>query len=262
MIDQVRSEVRKIFTTRMWWGMALAVFALGGLIAVLFATLVPGSDTGRGGRLPTLENPQMVTTVYTAGLSISRLLILAVGIMAIGAEYRHKTITSTFLATPKRVQVMGAKVITLIGVGVFYGLVHLLSAVGVGATIVASKGFSPWPDGTLRVMLLSLLVLGCWALIGLGVGILIPNQVAALMIAIGAAWILEPILTLLMQTQSWGGSVSQFLPGQATSAMVSEIAGGGNDQLLSWWAGALVLAAYAAVLAGIGSWRTVRADIT
>ena len=44
--------------------------------------------------------------------------------------------------------------------------------------------------------------------------------------------------------------------------MVSEIAGGGNDQLLSWWAGALVLAAYAAVLAGIGSWRTVRADIT
>ena len=33
----------------------------------------------------------------------------------------------------------------------------------------------------LRTLLLSLLVLGLWALIGLGLGILIPNQVAALM---------------------------------------------------------------------------------
>ena len=30
-------------------------------------------------------------------------------------------------------------------------------------------------------------MLGLWALIGLGVGILIPNQVAALLIAIGVA---------------------------------------------------------------------------
>ena len=35
--------------------------------------------------------------------------------MTIGSEYRHKTITSTFLANPKRVQVMGAKVVALLG---------------------------------------------------------------------------------------------------------------------------------------------------
>jgi hypothetical protein len=32
--------------------------------------------------------------------------------------------------------------------------------------------------------------------------------------------------------------------------------------LLAWWGGALVLAASAAVLAGFGSWRTVRSDIS
>ena len=41
--------------------------------------------------------------------------------------------------------------------------------------------------------------------------------------------------------------------------------GGGFDgqpvEQLSWWAGALVLAAYAAVMAGLGTWRTVRRDI-
>ena len=36
----------------------------------------------------------------------------------------------------------------------------------------------------------------------------------------------------------------------------------GNEVRLEWWGGALVLALYAAVLAGVGSWRTVRADIS
>ena len=31
---------------------------------------------------------------------------------------------------------------------------------------------------------------------------------------------------------------------------------------LSWWAGALVLVGYAAVTAGLGTWRTLRADIS
>jgi len=47
--------------------------------------------------------------------------------------------------------------------------------------------------------------------------------------------------------------------------MLSTSAGGFNGetvQTLSWWAGALVLAAYAAVMAGVGSWLTVRRDIS
>src|ERR1035437_5354049 len=43
-------------------------------------------------------------------------------------------------------------------------------------------------DGCI-IATLSLLVLGLWSLIGLGAGILIPNQVAAILIAVGAAWI-------------------------------------------------------------------------
>ena len=137
----------------------------------------------------------MVSTVYTAGLSIAYLLTLAVGVMSIGSEYRHKTITSTFLSTPKRVRVMVAKVTSLLGIGAFYGLVFLLGSVGVGATTIAIKGFSPFPEvGPItRTLALSLLVLGLWSLIGLGAGILIPNQVAAILIAVGAAWILEPL---------------------------------------------------------------------
>jgi hypothetical protein len=44
--------------------------------------------------------------------------------------------------------------------------------------------------------------------------------------------------------------------------MVGALNSNTNVELLSWWAGALVLVAYAAVMAGIGSLLTVRRDVT
>ena len=206
----------------------------------------------------------MVSTVYTAGLSVAYLLTLTLGVMSIGSEYRHMTITSTFLATPRRVRVMVAKVTSLLGIGVFYGLIFLLGSVGVGATTIAVKGFSPFPEvGTItRTLALSLLVLGLWALIGLGTGILIPNQVAAILIAVGAAWIVMPLAGLLLGLVSWGKPIVAYLPSEATSAMVGALNTDTSVQLLSWWAGALVLMAYATVMAGIGSLLTIRRDVS
>jgi len=264
----VKAEFRKFFSTRMWWGMTIGVFLAGALFAVLFALVVAGSKQGGpdggGPRLPGLDNTSMVSTVYTAGLSLAYLLTLVVGVMSIGSEYRHKTITSTFLSTPKRVRVMGAKVISLLGIGAFYGVVFLIGSVGVGGTVIAIKGFSPLPDAgpIARALALSLLVLGLWSLVGLGAGILIPNQVAAILIAVGAAWILEPLLGFLLSLVSWGKGIVPYMPSQATSAMVGQINTSTTVHLLTWWAGALVLVAYAAVLAGVGSMLTVRRDVT
>jgi ABC-2 type transport system permease protein len=239
------------------------VLLSGGLFALLFA-LLAGQGNPREGGLPKLDNAQMVTSVYTAGLTVAYLLTLAVGVMAIGAEYRHKTITSTFLSTPRRVRVMLAKVSSLLGIGAFYGLVFLVGSVGVGAVPISIKGYAPFPDAgpVVRTLALSLLVLGLWALIGLGAGILIPNQVAALLIAVGVAWILEPLAGFLLGLASWGPGIAKFLPSRATSAMVQQVNTSPTAQQLSWWAGALTLAVYAALMAGIGSVLTVRRDVT
>jgi len=268
MSGAITAEFRKFYTTRMWWGMAIGILFVGAALAVVFALILPGSRTGgpssASPRLPGLDNATMISTVYTAGLSTAYLLTLTVGVMSIGSEYRHMTITSTFLATPKRVRVMVAKVISLLGIGAFYGLVFLLGSVAAGATTIAIKGFSPLPDvGPItRTLALSLLVLGLWALIGLGAGILIPNQVAAILIAVGAAWIVLPLAGLLLGLVSWGKGIVPYLPNEATSAMVGAVNTSSTVELLSWWAGALVLVAYAAVLAGIGSMLTVRRDVS
>ena len=102
-------------------------------------------------------------------------------------------------------------------------------------------------------------MLGLWALIGLGVGILIPNQVAALLIAVGVAWIVEPIIGAVLPLTEIGENIARYLPSQATNATLDvqniSFAGTVPDQL-AWWAGALVLTGYAVVMALIGTIRT------
>lgn len=268
MTAAIRAEFRKFFTTRLWWGMAIAMLVAGVGLAVLFAFLLTQAPdpTARGGEgIPTGTHEQIANSVYTGGLQIAYLLTLTIGVMQIGSEYRHKTISSTFLGTPKRAQVMGAKVIALLGIGALYGILSLVGSVVAGAIVLRARGFEAFPtSGVFRTLALSLLVLGLWALIGLGAGILIPNQVAALLISIGVAWIVEPLIGFGLGFWEWGREhVVEYLPTAATQAMVNGVSGGANTApRLEWWAGALVLAAYAAVLAGVGSWRTVRADIS
>jgi ABC-type transport system involved in multi-copper enzyme maturation permease subunit len=267
MTAAVRAELRKFFTTRMWWGMAIAMFVAGAGLAVAFGFLLTsdGATAGADGA-PTGTAEQIANSVYTGGLSLGYLLTLTIGVMQIGSEYRHKTITSTFLGVPRRERVMGAKVIALLGIGAVYGLISLVGSVIAGAIVLNARGFDPFPtSGVFRTLALSLLVLGLWALIGLGAGILIPNQVAALLISVGVAWIVEPIARVLLALWSFGREhIVEYLPGAATNSMVNGVTQGGQNAAptLAWWGGALVLAAYAAVLAGFGSWRTVRSDIS
>ena len=200
MMLAIRSEFRKFFTTRMWWGMGLAVVLSGLAFSALNALLLTSSSSAEFG-FGAITDAELARTVYTGGIQVSYLLTLAIGVLTVGSEYRHKTITGTFLATPKRAKVMLAKVTALLGIGVLYGLASVVTSFGVGAIILNMKGHAVWPDSSItRTLALSLLVLGLWALIGLGIGILIPNQIAALFIAIGVAWIVEPLLSFLFAT--------------------------------------------------------------
>ena len=207
---------------------------------------------------------QVANSVYTAGLSVGYLLMLTIGVIQIGSEYRHSTISSTFLSVPRRATAMLAKVVALLVIGVSYGVVSLVGSVSVGALTLNLRGEDAFPsDQVLRTIALSLLVLGLWALIGLGVGILIPNQVAALLIGVGVAWIVEPLVGLAVKAWDFGREhVAQFFPTEATNAIVNVVQNSPDDVRLEWWGGALALAAWAAVLSGVGIALTVRRDVS
>ena len=101
MSAAIRAELRKFFTTRMWWGMAIAMFVAGVVFAVAFGFLLtqPPSAEAQAQGLPSGSPEQVANSVYTSGLQVGYLLTLVIGIMQIGSEYRHKTITGTFLGT-------------------------------------------------------------------------------------------------------------------------------------------------------------------
>lgn len=262
----VRAEFLKFFTTRLWWGMGIGVFLSAAAFSVLFGILLTldSTQTGGAGGAPTGDATQIANSVYSAGLSVGYLLMLTIGVIQIGAEYRHKTITSTFLAVPHRARVMVAKVIALLGIGAAYGVVSLVGSVSLGALTLQLRGEDPFPSGEIvRTLALSLLVLGLWALIGLGVGILIPNQIAALLIGVGVAWIVEPLLAFALSFWDFGREhIAPYLPSSATNAVVNAVQNSPDEVRLSWWVAALVLAAWAAALSGFGVLRTLRQDVS
>jgi hypothetical protein len=97
-----------------------------------------------------------------------------------------------------------------------------------------------------------------WTLIGIGLGTLIKNQVAAILIGVLIAFLIEPLLTVLFDYLEW--DVGKYLPSTASQALLSPYDSG--ITLLDWWAGGIVLISYALLFAGIGVLFSVRRDIT
>jgi ABC-type transport system involved in multi-copper enzyme maturation permease subunit len=258
----VRSEVRKLLSTRLWWGLLLGVAFTSIGFAVLFG-LVAG--VGDDPVTPGLEDPAVVRGVYTAGLQASYLFALALGVIAMAGEYRHQTITATFLACPRRSRVVGSKLVAVGGMGLVYGVATVAGGLVGGVPVVALRDAETMlaSNGVPRALLLAVLATGLWAVLGLGVGTLLRNQILALLTAIGVAWIAEPVLALGLNAAGAGG-VARYLPTQATTAIVSPSteSGGFTVDLLPWWAGALVLLAYAALAGALGVFITLRRDVT
>jgi len=260
----LRSEFRKVFTTRLWWGLLLGVLATSAALSVLIGALT-GVNTGGAAVGPGLDDPAAARAVYTAGTQTAYLFALAFGIITMAGEFRHQTITATVLASPHRHRVVITKLCTVFVLGLGYGLAAVAGGLlgGVPVILIRHGNLFLTSAGTPRALGLTVLAIGLWAVLGLGVGTLIRNQVLALLVAIGVAWIAEPIAALGLNAADLG-SVARFLPSQATSALTSPSSGSGSltVTLLPWWAGALVLAGYAATSGGLGAAITLRRDVT
>lgn len=278
MTGLVRSELRKYFSTRLAWGMPLAMFLTGALFAMITALFInfgsidlpTGAEVNLKDVLPDVTLARMV---YTGGVQMGYLLALVLGVLSMGTEFRHKTVSSTFLAGPRRIQVVLAKVIGLAVVVTVNALAHIGGVVVGGAITLGVTNLPVFPEPVemIRTLLLLVLVLVLWGLMGLGLGVLVTNQIAALFIGVALAWIVEPLLGWGLSFLDGGDQVARFFPSQATSATLSVFSGadgavaqamGGSPNQLAWWSGALTLLLYAGIMTAIGIWLTQRRDIT
>jgi ABC-2 type transport system permease protein len=249
MIRLIRAELTKLATTRLIYGLAAAMAAFAVLIVAATAAGVDGAPP-----LSAYSLPVLVAAPVTL-LSGAALLL---GILGMAGEFRHQTVTQTFLVTPDRGRVVAAKLVAYPLAGITLTLSILAFTAAVAAGWLAATGITPsLPEPVAyalgHVLLGAVLAAGLCGLVGVGVAALVRNQVAAL---VGVAvWVLlvEGLLMSLLNVPSLG----KWLPSAAAAALTNP--GGGQ---LSRLAGSLLLAGYALALAAAGTRLVVRRDIT
>jgi len=269
MIAAIRSECIKLLSLRLWWVLALILFGYVAFTAALLAAAFGFAGGGEADQ-PQLPGDALPPLIYSLATAIGYAIPLILGTLAATGEVRSQTLTPTFLAQPKRGIVLGAKLVVNALTGALFGAVALLASVGVGAAVLAGAGIDPQLDqaDTWALAGRVVLAMAIWAALGVGLGSLIPNQIAAIIIVLAFTQFVEPILRLVVGFIEWLAPVGRFLPGAASDALAgasifTSIPGmGGAGESLDWWQGGLVLVAYAAVLTVLGWLTTWRRDIT
>jgi ABC-2 type transport system permease protein len=241
---QLRSELLKQRSTQT----TLALFlAMSGLVALAVAlhVLAPAAAD--------LSTRADQLRVFEVGTKVGMLFAGLVGTLAITAEIRYGTIRPTFLVTPTRGPVMAAKLVVSGLAGLAFGLLAAALMAGAATAAFSARGIDNQLDCGDYVQLLTGGTAGAalWAMIGLGVGAMVRNQVGAL---IGiCAWMLL-LENLLLGFVS---DVGRFAPGAAGLALAGETV----DDLLAPASGAVVLVLYAVALSAAGWLTTLRRDI-
>jgi ABC-type transport system involved in multi-copper enzyme maturation permease subunit len=237
MIAQLRSELLKQRTTRTTLMLLAWMVALTIVVVALHVISFGAADLSRASN-------QM--KILGLGTSIGALFAALLGALSITGEFRTGTIRPTFLVTPRRTRVVAAKAGAGMPAGAGIGLIAAALTAGAEAAGLAVRGISiELGAGDYAQLLAGGALAGAlFAAIGVGVGAIVRNQVAA--VAGLCVWLLflEPLLLGDVP------SVAKYAPEAGAGAIAGAIQSQAADTLVAPAVGVLLLAAYAA-LAGV-----------
>jgi ABC-2 type transport system permease protein len=245
----VRAEFRKLSTVRTFKGLiaGAVVFSL-----VRFTMIVVSAGKIEAAPLGTAASTKDMLLVAGAGT----LVFLVIGVLSVSTEVRHGTIDWTFLTTPDRWRVLASKIAAVVLLSVVYLIAMSGLLVGLTAVVFSREGipFGAVVNAEMLAVLGGVMVgLPLYAALGVGLGALIPNQIASLMIPLAWVLVVETLLPSfgLMGLMAW-------MPGGATASL------GRADMpgLLPMWAGALLMIGYAAAAVAAGGTAMTRRDFT
>ncbi|MBN9213034.1 MAG: ABC transporter permease, partial [Microbacterium sp.] len=102
-------------------------------------------------------------------------------------------------------------------VGLLYGILGSIAAIGAGAGVFAAFGLDTELGSSDTWVLVGrmLLAFALWAVVGIGVGTVVRNQVAAIVIVLAVTLFIEPIVRTIagVLALAFGGVASGKLPG-------------------------------------------------
>ncbi|MBA2322890.1 MAG: hypothetical protein H0V92_02320 [Pseudonocardiales bacterium] len=248
LIAQLRSELRKTYSTRLWW-----------VLLIPAALLSLAASQGAGA----LAFTSSLGMALALGWFCSKLAVVY-GLVCAAGEFRHRTITTSYLAAPRRWLVTAAKALVAALVGAVYAVASALA--GVLGVVFAGGLPDIELDTLLAVCGAAVLTFGLWAVLGVGMGTLLNNELAAIVAVLLYLWPGEKIVSVIASLTGLG-QIEDYLPGGAADAVLTDLAnasslGGGSSGTLPWWLALLIFAGYAAVAVLAGAAAAQRRDIT
>ncbi len=191
------------------------------------------------------------------GTLFAQFAVGVIGILFITSEYASGSIRTTLAATPRRIQVLAAKLLVLTSVTVVVAEVVVVATFLMGQRIYA--GVVPTASlatgAVLRSVLLGGVYLTLLAALGFGFGLILRHQSAA--ISVFTSLLLVVPIVVFVLPQSWQDAVSRYEPSALGRAMMSATA---SPQLFSAWSATALLVGYVAVVVVAGAILLVRRD--
>ncbi len=244
MRNQIASELRKLTSTRSVLSMLLGLLAFTAFGVVGTISAQPARE---------LADPLARQAFLNVPLLVVTLFALLLGIRSFTDEFRSGSIVPTLLADPHRRRVLGAKLVAAAASGAAFAIASTAFALAIGVPMLLVKGAEwTWSVGPIAEVLGRLLLATVlWTSIGVGFGLAVRHQVAAIAGALIWMVVAEGLLSGFMP------EVAKFFPGAAGAAIVNL---GGVTELTPA-IGTAVLAGYAAVATVVGGTLMRRRDI-
>jgi ABC-2 type transport system permease protein len=250
MIRLVRAEFLKLRTTQVWFWLLLASIAITVLGVV-------GQIAGTGNAL---ELQAHTRDVFVSANS-AYIAVFVLGILAVTTEFRYQTITASVLATPSRWALVTAKLIAYALTGIVYALICLVVELAIAVPWLSARHIQMQFADQWGAIAAVFGVVGLMALVGMGAGALIKNQIVAVAVGLIVLLILENLILVIPGVKH----AYPYLPGGAINAMTARRTGNrslNGVHLLPIWGGAVVLFAWASVMSIFGAGVTMNRDIT
>jgi hypothetical protein len=246
-----RAEWTKFRTLRSTW-LTLAISIAAGVALGAVAT---ASDVREWEDMSAVQHATFdATSTSLVGVLFGALVLGALGVRSITAEYATGMIRTTSAAVPRRLRVLQSKV-AIVAVAAFgVGLVSDVAGFAVGQRILRSKGIdaSITDARSIGAIVAGAVAVASFAVIGVGIGTIVRRAAVANIV----------IALVVIGGQLFGSAMpmasQQYLPFSALQASVTVRPA---DDLLPPAAALLVLAAYAAVSVAAAAALIRRRDV-
>lgn len=213
----IAAEFRKLVYQRAMWGLLVAAIAFTALGTAATPAIIDQTSDGLG--FGTLQDVEVVDSVYANAIS-GYIFAVLIGVVIVAGEFRHGTAVATFVATPRRAVVFGAKLFTAGVAGLVLQVIS--TGLGFGFGYLALLFYPDAADPSVAIFVntsigavVSGAVLGVF---GAAVGALIRSQIIALISVLVWLFAVEPILLLLFPDQG-----KFFLSGLITAVVAIDI---------------------------------------